>query len=430
MALVLAASGWFLYAAALVAPARRARAGAPGARAGPARARPRIRGLARVADDGARLVEHGESYAQLVDGGPRRGGDAAARRQSGAERTSELRAAAGGPIVRRTVSSVPGLNEPSRVLATPGPAQRAATRARRRRDDARTSRRRWPSFRNELLIAGPIALILAIARRLPPRRTRAAAGRADAPAGGRDLGRDTGRAAAGAETRDEVRTARRDAERDARAPRGRALSASGTSSPTPATSSARRSRSLRTELELALRHAESPDELREAVRRSAEEVDRLTQLADDLLLIARSERGKLPLRLETLPADGAARLGRAPLRVARGGGAVGRVHGSGSPACRVRGDRLRLEQALGNLVDNALRHGGGRVRLEAVRSNGVVELHVTDEGSGFPPEFLADAFERFTRPDAARDRRRRRARARDRPDDRRRPRRRHARRQP
>ena len=68
------------------------------------------------------------------------------------------------------------------------------------------------------------------------------------------------------------------------------------------------------------------------------------------------------------------------------------------------GDRIRLEQALGNLVENALRYGAGEVRLSASASDGVVELHVTDEGAGFPPEFLERAFERFTRPDAARSR--------------------------
>ncbi len=57
---------------------------------------------------------------------------------------------------------------------------------------------------------------------------------------------------------------------------------------------------LRTELELALRQAETPEELREAVRRSSQEVDRLSQLAEDLLLIARSDRGRLPLRVESL----------------------------------------------------------------------------------------------------------------------------------
>ena len=70
---------------------------------------------------------------------------------------------------------------------------------------------------------------------------------------------------------------------------------------------------------------------------------------------------------------------------------------------RVRDDRLRLEQALGNLVDNALRHGDGRVTLHAAGVNGIVELHVRDEGPGFPPAYLEHAFERFTVPEPGRD---------------------------
>ncbi len=68
------------------------------------------------------------------------------------------------------------------------------------------------------------------------------------------------------------------------------------------------------------------------------------------------------------------------------------------PGMFVHGDRLRLEQALGNLVDNALRHGAGTVRLEAVPAAGTVELHVRDEGAGLAPDFLPHAFKRFTRP--------------------------------
>ncbi|HEU0246667.1 MAG TPA: sensor histidine kinase, partial [Gaiellaceae bacterium] len=44
------------------------------------------------------------------------------------------------------------------------------------------------------------------------------------------------------------------------------------------------------------------------------------------------------------------------------------------------------------------------VGLSASTANGVVQLHVTDDGAGFPPEFLERAFERFTRPDAGRTR--------------------------
>ena len=67
-------------------------------------------------------------------------------------------------------------------------------------------------------------------------------------------------------------------------------------------------------------------------------------------------------------------------------------------------DRLRLEQALGNLVDNALRHGAGEVRLEAERADGSVELRIADDGPGFPAGFLPRAFERFARAEDGRAR--------------------------
>ena len=65
-------------------------------------------------------------------------------------------------------------------------------------------------------------------------------------------------------------------------------------------------------------------------------------------------------------------------------------------------DPVRLEQAIGNLVDNALAHGEGAVRLSVVRRPTRVELHVTDEGAGFPPGFAERAFDRFSRADDAR----------------------------
>src|SRR5439155_21431354 len=66
------------------------------------------------------------------------------------------------------------------------------------------------------------------------------------------------------------------------------------------------------------------------------------------------------------------------------------------------GDRLRLEQALGNLVENALRHGAGGVRVEARSVDGRVELHVHDAGAGLPSEFVPRAFQRFSRADESR----------------------------
>jgi two-component system, OmpR family, sensor kinase len=59
---------------------------------------------------------------------------------------------------------------------------------------------------------------------------------------------------------------------------------------------------LRTELELALRRERTPQELEAALRSAAEETDRLSQLAEDLLVLARADGGKLPVRLEKLSA--------------------------------------------------------------------------------------------------------------------------------
>ena len=76
----------------------------------------------------------------------------------------------------------------------------------------------------------------------------------------------------------------------------------------------------------------------------------------------------------------------------------------GSPAdgLTVEADRLRLEQALGNLVENALEHGEGKITLRASEGGGEVAIHVEDRGPGFSPEFIGRAFERFSRGDSSR----------------------------
>jgi signal transduction histidine kinase len=151
---------------------------------------------------------------------------------------------------------------------------------------------------------------------------------------------------------------------------------------------------LKTELELALSRGRTNEELVEALQSAAEETDRLVALAEDLLVIARSDQGQLPIRAEELPA----------------GELLERVRDRHAPDAAVEaadglvvhGDPLRLEQALGNLLDNAIRHGGPAIELAAEKRNGAVRLHVRDDGPGFPGELAA--FERFTRGDSARGR--------------------------
>jgi two-component system, OmpR family, sensor kinase len=160
---------------------------------------------------------------------------------------------------------------------------------------------------------------------------------------------------------------------------------------------------LRTELELALRHGETKDELREAIRSATEETDRLARLAEDLLLVAQTEQGTLPLQIETVLA--AALLETVSSRYGWRADDAGLHLDIDAPAeLALSGDRIRLEQALGNLVDNAIRHANHTVTLSADSGDGTIELHVRDDGAGFPSAFLERAFERFSRPDDARGR--------------------------
>jgi signal transduction histidine kinase len=159
----------------------------------------------------------------------------------------------------------------------------------------------------------------------------------------------------------------------------------------------------RTELELALRHGDSEQELRAAIVSGLEEIDRLVQLAEDLLIVARSEEGKLALVLEPIPV-GDLLIGLGERFRARASESGRRLVFDAAAELVVDGDRLRLEQALTSMVDNAMRHGEGEVRIWATASGSRVELHVGDRGKGFPAEFVAHAFERFSRGDAARGR--------------------------
>jgi signal transduction histidine kinase len=256
------------------------------------------------------------------------------------------------------------------------------------------------NLRTELLIAGPIALLLATGlgyllagaglRTVEAMRRRAAEISADRPGDRLPVPRTRDELERLGETLNEM-LARLEAalerERDFVAEAGHELR-------TPLAL-------LRAELDFALHHAESEAELREALREASVETDRLVQLAGDLLLIASSDRGRLRLRPEHVAARDLLRsVGN---RFAwRAQEAARPLEVDAPKELAFTGDRLRLEQALGNLVENALRHGEGAVRVEARAVDGQVELHVLDEGAGLPAEFLPRAFQRFSRADESR----------------------------
>jgi signal transduction histidine kinase len=151
---------------------------------------------------------------------------------------------------------------------------------------------------------------------------------------------------------------------------------------------------LKMELELMRQERPEGDDFDAALEAAIGDTDRLSTLSEDLLVLARADRDRLPVNREEVDVGTlfAAVAARYPAEKV----AVGTVGEGGEKAITIRADRARLEQALGNLIDNALAHGAPPVRLSAVRREATVELHVADAGKGFPPDFLPQAFDRFS----------------------------------
>jgi len=159
---------------------------------------------------------------------------------------------------------------------------------------------------------------------------------------------------------------------------------------------------LRIELELIARDAPRGEALQRAVRSAVEETGRLGQLADDLLLLTRADETGLALQTARIPAR---ELLHAAADRARRRRPTGTLRISVDETARdafVVADVARIGQALDNLLSNAMRYATTQISLSAIRRDATIELHVRDDGSGFPPAFLPDAWTRFARADLAR----------------------------
>jgi len=350
-----------------------------------------------AAESNRRLIERGESFAQLLDGNTTvLDGTTPPGNVPLLDRT-EL-----GKALRRAVfvnrRSVPGLDEGARLLATSvtHDARRVVLVVGATRENRAEALR---SLRTALLLLGPIALALATGlgyalaggglRAVEAMRRRAAAISGER-SGERLPVQPTGDELERLGTTLNEMLSRLDQalerERGFVADAGHELR-----SPLAL---------MRAELDYALQHADTPEELRSALLVASDETDRLVQLAGDLLLIAGSDDGKLQLRREPVPASELLESVRNRF-AARATESERRLEIHAPTGLTINADRLRLEQAVGNLVDNALRHGRGTIWIEAHPDHGATELHVRDQGPGLPKDFIPRAFDRFSRADEA-----------------------------
>jgi signal transduction histidine kinase len=156
---------------------------------------------------------------------------------------------------------------------------------------------------------------------------------------------------------------------------------------------------LRAEIDLALTRSRDAAELEAALRSAQEDVVSLQRLADDFLLLARTRGGRIPIRrVETSLAELTA---RSVQTVAGQASAADVTIAVDAPEVAVDLDPDRIEQALRNLLENAIRHArpGTAVRVVAQRREGFTRFVVTDHGPGFRPDLLSRAFEPFARGD-------------------------------
>jgi two-component system, OmpR family, sensor kinase len=158
--------------------------------------------------------------------------------------------------------------------------------------------------------------------------------------------------------------------------------------------------------ELARRHpGPLPDDIAHALRRVESESARMSELVDELLLLARLDAGR-PLASE--PVD----MSRLVVDVTSDARVAADDHrwqlDLPEDPVLIRGDELRLHQVLANLLSNAARHtpAGTNVTVslhtESGAPAGVAVVTVTDSGPGIPAELQPEVFERFVRSDSSR----------------------------
>ena len=162
---------------------------------------------------------------------------------------------------------------------------------------------------------------------------------------------------------------------------------------------------LRGEAELALTGVRSPEEYRRDLASQIEELDRLTRLINQLLMLARAESGEI--KLAAAPVN----LSELALSTVGDLDAVAQskqisLSCQAEPGVTVNGDVGWLERLLLNLLDNALKFtpAGGRVKVSVSRLGHGAVLEVQDTGVGIDPAALPHIFERFYQADPSRTR--------------------------
>jgi signal transduction histidine kinase len=131
------------------------------------------------------------------------------------------------------------------------------------------------------------------------------------------------------------------------------------------------------------------------------DADRVTRLLAELLDVSRIDAGRLEMRKQVIDLEVSARKAVAG-RVAAGEAEDRFVIRTSGELPELWADPDKVDQVIGNLLENALRHGDGTVTITVGPVDGGAEVLVEDEGQGIPPDTAARVFTRFWRGNRAR----------------------------
>ena len=162
---------------------------------------------------------------------------------------------------------------------------------------------------------------------------------------------------------------------------------------------------LRAVGEVALCHGDNPIALRDSISSMLEEAQRLNDLIDSLLTLARMESGKVPVKPEPVGLAAVAVDVRESLSVVAAEKQQS-LEVIGDTSVTATADRLLLRQALMNVVHNALRYSPAqsRITIRTTGRAGQAVIEIADKGPGIAPEHQERIFERFYRVDKSRSR--------------------------
>ncbi|HBL24254.1 MAG TPA: hypothetical protein DDZ40_09085 [Deltaproteobacteria bacterium] len=162
---------------------------------------------------------------------------------------------------------------------------------------------------------------------------------------------------------------------------------------------------LKGETELALRKERTNEEYKRSMQSNLEEIDRMSRIIDDLLLLSKAETKDIGMNLEKV--DLRDLLADVCMNMKLFGENKGvEIVVKELEDIRLVGDELKLRRMITNVVENAIKYGhrGGHVIVSSYKQNGFACVNVEDDGPGISPGDIKYIFDRFYRADRSRKR--------------------------